>query len=362
MIFFLNILDLSIYEFIELSYSTLAYFTEKNQKIFITHNFYSTISNYSKLKIEKFLNLISLDLNEAKTYSKKKFNENNIGLHITEESPLSKFPLLKIEDNYFCYSPELLNSGIKNFIYDYLKNKEKNNFCEKFGNVFEQYIELGLNSISANYIDEIQIKKIFNKSKVIDYIVDFDDCCLLIEAKAVEMNYFARINPINEVLNENFKKNIIKAVEQIYSLIDSNNKEIQLTNLKEKEIFAFVITYKQHYLGPGEEFWDELLYDSLNTFFQNSNIDPKILNPGRIFYIDISEFDTFIHCIYNNKNPYDILKKAFEFNTNSSKFNKKHTFLQHLETDELYVDNCPQYASEQFKIMHNNLLKNISVP
>ena len=56
---FLKHSGLSIYEFLELFYATIAYFSDKKHKIFTTNYYYSTIKNYSQIKVNNFLNLIS---------------------------------------------------------------------------------------------------------------------------------------------------------------------------------------------------------------------------------------------------------------------------------------------------------------
>jgi len=351
---FLRYTGISIQNFLELSFVVFCCFYESKEVFFITKNNLVNLI-YPEDIIDKYFNLISLTDVKAEKYLTNEFNRiKNVELQIYEETPLVRYPLLKKGDRYYCYSHKLLYFSNKNFIYNYLKEKERgkdsNVFSESFGKALEKYIEIGIKYLNLLYFDENKLKKLFDESKVTDFLISFPDCSLIIESKAVEMHIMAKVHPTNQVLERSLRNSVINAVKQIYSLV-KQIKEKKLKDLNLNNIFAFVITYRPLYLGPSQDVWKEFIENIVSAFFKKNGIDQSILDPGNIFYLNIEEFDRFVEFAINNKkNISKMLIKAR--NDNAIQESKKILFVQHFENSFEYKG-LPYFIDPAQELINN---------
>lgn len=91
-----------------------------------------------------------------------------------------------------------------------------------------------------------------------------------------------------------------------------------------------IVTYKDLYLGPGDDIWNEFIKKTVEPILEKSDINPNIIPPENIIISSIDEFDKFISIIYeNNYSAGKILEKMIIDNRNPQ--TKKWTFSQHLE-------------------------------
>jgi hypothetical protein len=133
---------------------------------------------------------------------------------------------------------KIFNHTINYYIYDFLKNTDKN-FTTEFGHRLEKYIELGLIEIKSNYKNEVELKKTLHKnSPLVDFFVEDEN--IFIESKAIEMNALPSVNPKDELIYNELKSSLLKAYfKQIVPVSNSLRPN--------KENWGIIITYKELY-------------------------------------------------------------------------------------------------------------------
>ncbi len=231
------------------------------------------------------------------------------------QSPFTMLPIHKDTNNKL----RILNLSIfkyttTNYIYDYLKLNLKN-FSSLFGDCFENYVELGLKEINANYINENMIEKILpNESNLVDFKINND---IYIECKSVEFNV---VNPTDDIIFDKLQGSIIKAY---FKQLLSVSEKINTSNYN----WGIIITYK-------EIFWNDYteLYEiGKNKKSEYYNVKCSHMPPENVFIIDINSWDKIIQLVKSGISLYTILKDAALDNKNSNEFTKKMCFSQHLD-------------------------------
>ena len=202
---------------------------------------------------------------------------------------------------------------------------------ERFGQVFENYIAKSFNSIPIKFLSEKELMRSFPGKKVTDFLIPYKEFNLLVELKAIQLNQIARVNPSNSILNTELRDSVCKGIIQGYSLANSiSQSEDTLSLHTRNEFFLMIITYKNIFLGAGEDAWTEFLYESVSDYLEKNSIDQNIIPPNRIIFLSLDEFDNLISVLFNQraKMP-NILYKLIE--NNKEYITKKFTFSQHLE-------------------------------
>jgi hypothetical protein len=194
-------------------------------------------------------------------------------------------------------------------------------FPEEFGKRQERYLELGLKEVNIQYKTENELRKLYSLEKVTDYLVDNN---ILIECKAIELHPRSGILRTHDIISNELNKSITKAYCQLLStarVIDEN-----------QEWYGIIITYKEMYLGFGNDAWDEFLEKKVTEFCKQNNIDLGILPPNNLFFIDIESWDYIIQAIKDKKgNLKEILAKAKDLNTSENIAERIFLFIQVLE-------------------------------
>ena len=107
---------IEIDHFIELSLFLIVKFIEGDREV--TESWFDSLqASYSPETVKNFLSHISGDINEVQTHLKQDDGARGISYEIYEQSPLIRYPLLKINDKYYAYSFKLLIYSLKSFIY-----------------------------------------------------------------------------------------------------------------------------------------------------------------------------------------------------------------------------------------------------
>ena len=233
---------LSIFEFVQMSF---VYWMFMQPKLHGSNNFYNGYINdgdrqaftaiFDSSKIDFFLNLLTISNTDANnkigSYGK---SLRSGSLQPFEISVFTMYPLQRIFGKLNIVHSALFNHTCLYYIYDYLKENDEN-FTTEFGNRFEQYVELGLKEIDADYQSEKSLQSKLSKGeRVIDFLVED---YLLIECKGIEQKPIAAVNPFNEVAYRALKDSLIKAYcKQMLNVISK-------LNLNE-DCFGLIITYK----------------------------------------------------------------------------------------------------------------------
>lgn len=268
-------------------------------------------------EIEPFLKLIALKSKEEFDMLQKMENER---LQLYETNFYVTKPILFFQNQYHLIHKAVLVQFMKHFVYNFLKQNSFS-FPEEFGKRQERYLELGLKEVNIQYKTENELRKLYSLEKVTDYLVNNN---ILIECKAIELHPRSGILRTHDIISNELNKSITKAYCQLLStarVIDEN-----------QEWYGIIITYKEMYLGFGNDAWDEFLKTRVTEFCNQNNIDLGILPPNNLFFIDIESWDYIIQAIKDKKgNLKEILAKAKDLNTSENIAERIFLFIQVLE-------------------------------
>jgi hypothetical protein len=346
---------ISINDFLEISILILTRFVDTTNYDTISIAWFGELRKaYKDDTINKYLSLISLEVHQLhEFFIEEDLNKKKKKIHeFYEQTPLLKYPLIKINDNYICMYKNLLFRSIEHFIYDKLKFLNPENFMTSFGHIFEKYVEKGLSYANVEFITEKEILKDFpDNRKVIDFVINEKTATIYIDAKAVEMTYLGKVTHDPDIISDKVKDTIIKAIEQAF---ETANRPILFQSSNDsKENFLLVITYKELYLGNGTNFYETIAKNRIDKIINNYS-NQKIIPLENIYFITIDEFDYLIELVNKKKISFlEILQYAKE--ADKDEFSTRFDFHQHLKglNQKLYL---PEFLNQANK----NIIENIS--
>lgn len=141
-------------------------------------------------------------LSISKSSAKRIINEDkrhvrNYDLQPFDVSLFTQKPFLSMWNKVFIPHRGILNQTCNYFIYDFLKNRDKD-FSRELGLRMEIYMKMGLSELGIKYQTEDDLRRLLGKAhRVVDFLIDD---CILVEAKAIELKPYASVNPSDEVL------------------------------------------------------------------------------------------------------------------------------------------------------------------
>jgi hypothetical protein len=268
---------------------------------------------FTKEKVKCFLELLTVSRETINTCIENDSRQmRNYDLQVFEASFFTRKPFLFFKNRRIIPHHDILNYTGNFFIYDFLKNRDEQ-FPPEFGMRLEKYVNLGLNEIALPHIKEQEIRSKYQLRRVLDFLIDDQ---VIIEIKGIELKPQIAINPIDKVLGNEFRKNLVKAYkDQILPLA---------AKLNTPEKWAIIVTYKQLYLGNSQDLWEQ---------FMSSEIEEdrtSVLPIGNLFIIDIRTWDRLIQIIKSKKiSLIEILKEIKEDDKKPK--SKKFTFDMHLD-------------------------------
>lgn len=197
---FRELTGLEISRFLELSLITSARFISQNNST-IPANWYDNVLNeYSPDEIQNFLDSISSPLLSIRESLLRKNNRRRTAQEFFEQTPFIEFPLINNGDNFVCFYPNVLFRCLEHYVYDKLRLWNSQSFMNKFGPMFEKYVEESINYTGLPYINETELKQcLHNKGNLIDFIVVDKESNIFIDAKAVEMSYRGKVAHLSDV-------------------------------------------------------------------------------------------------------------------------------------------------------------------
>lgn len=268
-------------------------------------DFYNSFTEtFSAQELDSFLKLITIASPKEFQQLQKLGDER---LQLYESNFFTTKPLIYFNGQYHLPHRSILNQTLKHYVYTYMKNALPDTFSEDFGKRMEMYVEFGLKEIRFNYKNESQLKKLYKLTKVTDYLVEED---ILIECKATELHPRSGVLRLPSVLMKDLNTSIVKAYQQLLSTANSINSN--------KEWFGIIITYREMYLGFGQDAWNEFLQIPTETFLNDQKINIKVLPPQNLFFIDLEDWDYIVEVVKQKKATIkEILQKGREINTSS---------------------------------------------
>jgi hypothetical protein len=352
---FKELVGLDINRFLEISLVTVARFIGESNNILPFKWYDNVLNEYSRDEVDAFLNAVSMPILAVRKKLRLKDNRRRSAQEYFEQTPLMETPLIQTDQGFLCVYPNILYRCLEHFIYDKLRLWNSQSFMDKFGPLFESYVEKGIKYTKLPYITESEIKMSLGTSqKIVDFIVVDDDANVFIDAKAVEMSYQGKVSHLSEVVKGKSKVSVIKAIRQSHDVI----KHLECSNVKHtilrptKQNYLLVITFKELYLGNGRTFYEAIGKDEIDSIYREydgySNISLE-----NMYSITVDEFDIFIELIKSKKvglvegiekakkSDKDVRTKKFDFNLHLMEWGKP--------TD------IPQYLVEKSEHMFNKL-------
>ena len=193
-----------------------------------------------------------------------------------------------------------------------------------WGTIFENYLKKRLDEYNISYIPEKQLKKegykkqvdflikhksyskslfhkipnlIFFKQIIFNCIVTLKNIfrvmgqgskydLILVEAKGIEASHHTKAYPSDKIMINAYEENVVKALAQADKVVET----FKVNNLIE-DAFLLIVTYKELYLGDGEDVWNEFARTSLNSYYRIKDFNIK---PENLFFIPINSFDLLL--------------------------------------------------------------------
>jgi hypothetical protein len=350
---------ISISTFLELSIALVCRFRVETKELYISESYFRAVAQqYEPGTIAQFLKTFSLDkdsLPEFLATADKRIHDFEFKLW--EQTPLIKKPLLKLGENFLCYSPTVLLMALKTFIYDTLKHENAEVFSPAFGSVFERYVGLGLDYIGQDYLREGELQKYYPKSSVVDYLVLFPGVTVLVESKAIEMSPLARVSDDARIINRNLRDSVIKAIKQGLTVASQLIREPKIpgASISAEKLFLLVITFKDLYMGNGRDFIQALgAEQDIKEFIARQGQIDNAIPYEHIYFLSVQEFEWFAY-VARNQIVADILRQIVLADASPE---KKFQFSQRLEAMFKNIE-VPKYITEPADEIFGRLIQMI---
>jgi len=349
----------TINDFIEISLLILSKFREPKEGVFISVSWFKNIyQTYPQDTVQNVLDLLSKDFKEIKTYLKNLTSKKEkISKEYYEQTPLKRYPLLRMNGKYLCYSPKVLYYSIQNFVYDWLKEINPESFMNKFGSIFEKYVNSLIEYSGFSYLTEKNLIKLFGTNfKPIDFLIQEKDAFILIDAKGVEMSSLGKVSHQAEIIKNQTKNAVIKGIEQGFETITKIRESDEFTNIqaRKKNIFLILITYKDLYIGNGNDLYNFIIREKLDKLVSKFNGKAPI-KMSNIYLISIDDFELLIE--YLKKRKIELSKFLLEVIENDSKPETKKLLLrQHLREKDSNIKS-PKLISDEFEKLFSKFQK-----
>ena len=173
---FQEITQIPINDFIVLSYSLFLLSVRRSQAsrktLYVTADDFSTFqASLGRDSILSFLNSISATLDELRTYLDHHSRYyGNIAQEYFEQSPLMRYPLIKIQQRYYVIADILLQTALSTFVADVLREYNAQWFMNDFGPMFESLVADSLSSSGLKFIREDDFRQHFKEGEGQKYV------------------------------------------------------------------------------------------------------------------------------------------------------------------------------------------------
>ena len=269
--------------------------------------------------------------------------QNGVLHELVEPTPLLRFPLLREKNRYHCYLVHLIFRTIQNFVYDTLRAANANAFTNKFGPIFERYLEHGLSHASLEYMTESElVEKLPRGSKLVDFAVLSKEAAVLIDAKAIQLTDLGMLARTSATLADK-ASTALKGVDQGFA-VATNLKKLGLIEAT-CPLFLLVVTYKDLLLGSGRELYETVAKETIDRFAAAYG-DTHPIPVDHIFFLSINDFDLLMeHLKASGMRLADFLHKAVQDNTDVR--TGSFVFRTHIP-EVLSNPKYPEYLSTEF--------------
>ncbi len=329
---FLKKFGISITDFIELSMIMMPRFVVEKQVVISSDWFRNIADKFNPGTIEKFLELLSIDFETLKEkLIRERQTKRKVSYEVYEKTPLIETPMIKSNSNYYPFYRELLARSIESFIYDTLRDEDANAFMNKFGPIFERYIEKSISSTKIKYYTEKELNQLLpSEGKVVDFVMIDGNRRIFIDAKGVEMAYLGMVGHEPETITQQTRRSIVKGVQQ--SLETAKRfKEFEKTSgidCAERNNYLIIVTFKEMYVGNGTDFNENVAKETFSKMMKHDGTE-GLIPFEHMYFMCVDDFDFFMGGVSSGEID---LAKMLDYAINCDKFgnSKKFTFGQHL--------------------------------
>lgn len=282
---------IEIQEFLDLSLITLIRFLDSNEA-FLPDNWFSNIySSYPANKVESFLASISKDINEIRKDLISKDNRKRLSSELYELTPFIEYPLIKIPGKYILTHRNILFRRFEYFVYDTMRSIDSAKFMDKFGELFERYVERSIQYSELNYLTEKDIENTLGAAgNQIDFIIQDSSANIFVDAKAVEMNSQGKTTHLSNLVRDKTKNSILKAIKQSHDVIRKISDRDNCAITGSKNNYLLVVTFKELYIGSGSTYYDVIAKEKMDEIYNEYKEHPCI-PPENMYFITIDDFD-----------------------------------------------------------------------
>lgn len=328
---FKRLTQIELDHFVILGFTLVARFISK-KVIFVDAAWFNSIrEKFPEGVTEKFLEIISLDIAGAKQFLNKADKKRDFSIEFYEQTPLKKFPLLKIGTRYYCYSADLVSLTIENYIFDTLRQDDPQKFNETFGKIFENYIYQCLEYLSVKFIKEIEIKNFFDVGeKCVDFIIPEEKSNILIDAKGIELPKMGLLTHLKQIIVDKTKTSVIKGIEQGLSTSKkiNSNKDLKKMLNNNEDNYLIIISYKDLYVGNGLDFYNNIAKEKMDKLI--SLYDYTNLPIENMYFLSIDDFELLVQTKKTLNTSFgNILEEIKQKDIKQE--TKKFIFRQHIE-------------------------------
>jgi hypothetical protein len=304
---------LTFHEFFQYALCLCGWFDSAQKSRFKLSDFDSLKDRLDMPKMELFLDGLSKTLPDVKSYLIEvddSSGNNRRYEEYLEDTPLYKWPLVRFDQEYWIWYPTLMMRCLESFIYDNLKAIDPNKFMNKFGGIFEEYIDTAIQQTKTPYLREDEIQKYIGDGKCIDFVLHEGADVIFMDAKATEIKVAERFTQAPKRIQDRIKGSVLKAIEQAHAVYSQFDKLKELTGLASEEItpYVLVITYKEHFLGNGVTLSESIAKDKLEAIQDKY---PDVTIPlENIYCITVDNFDFMAESVRRGDTTYSGILKA----------------------------------------------------
>ena len=339
--------SVSLDNFIDLSFMVYARFCEPDIHFIHEAFFQPVAASFPPACVANFLQATSRTPVQLREYLVGLETESHEPSEYYERTPLVRFPFLDLGGRYFYYSFKVLMHSLANFAYDTLRQRDPQAFMEKFGRIFEDYVLLGIASTGVRFYDEEALRRFVQRdSHVVDGLVLDADVNVFVEAKGVEVGHLGMTSYRPGDVTNAVKSSVIKGISQGMDVVRVLTKLNSLPggNLTRSRNFLLLVTYKDLFLGTGQDFYESFggvrLESALGCAMQDAPIPLD-----QIYIVSIDEFDYLIACIASGKSSFSqVFGHAYQKDSDPN--TKRLNLIQHLKEMCGDVD-VPQYLKAE---------------
>jgi hypothetical protein len=292
---FLEASGIELNAFLELSFALAGRFLINETVHSVREEFFRNLTAvYPPGTVASFLSALSRDFQTLRTSLEAINPGRSVLYEFIEPTPLSRFPLLKDNGQYYCYMVHLLYRSLQGFVYAVLRSAEANAFITKFGPLFEKYLARGLSYASIDYLVENELAtRLTEGSQLVDYAILAAGNAILIDAKAIELTELGMLAHRAEVVADKVKP-VFKAIDQGFEV--AHRLRFQGLINDSSCAFLLVVTYGDLLLGTGPDFYEYVGQRRIDEFAQkHGGSFPIPLE--HIYFLSINDFDLLMEHI-----------------------------------------------------------------